>query len=43
MKTKETQTRGEQAAPTPRVASFKAGSGAKRKKGPGVLGVGVTP
>ena len=31
---------GERAAPTPPVASFEAGSGAKRKK---ALGVGVSP
>ena len=36
MKTKGNDTQpGEQAAPTPPVAAFEAGSGAKRKKGPG--------
>ena len=36
MKTKKRHTNpGERAAPTPPVASFKAGSGAKNKKGPG--------
>ena len=36
MKTKETtHNPGERAAPTPPVASFKAGSGARNKKGPG--------
>ena len=35
MKTRETTNPCERAAPTPPVASFEAGSGAEKKKGPG--------